>query len=188
MGQDAEELSRNIEETRQNLSQDVDELTDKVSPSRIAQRKKDAARSRLGALRDQVMGTAHDSRQTLSSAGQDVGDTASGAVQNLEQRTQGNPLGAGLVAFGTGMVIASLLPASKAETQASQRAMDVAKEQGQPLLDEAKSAGQEMAENLRETATQAAQEVKATAQESAEQVKGEAQSSGEHVRDATPGA
>jgi ElaB/YqjD/DUF883 family membrane-anchored ribosome-binding protein len=187
MGQSTEELTRDIEQTRQSLSQGVDELTDKVSPGRIAQRRKEAATSRLRSLRESVMGSARDSGQALSSAGQSVGDTASSAVDTLEQKAQGNPLAAGLVAFGAGMILGSLAPATKVEATATQRAMDTAREQGQPLLDEVKSAGQEMAENLKETAGQAAEEVRTTAQESAQHVKDEAQTSGEHVRDTAPG-
>ena len=187
MGQSTEELTRNIEQTRESLSQDVDELTDKVSPARIAQRRKEAAKSRLGSLRDQVMGSAHGSGQSLSSAGQSVGDTASGAVSTVQQRTQGNPLAAGLVALGAGMLLCSVLPATKAEADLSQRAMDTAKEQGQPLIDQAKSVGQDMGQQLKEHATDAANEVKATAQESAGNVKQEAQASGAHVKDQAPG-
>lgn len=187
MGQSTEELTRGIEQTRQSLSRDVDELTDKVSPNRIVQRRKDAAASKLRSLRDSVMGTAQSSGETLSSAGQSVGDTASSAVDTLEQKTQGNPLAAGLVAFGAGMILGSLAPATKVEAQATQRAMDTAKEHGEPLLEEAKAAGQEMAENLKKSATQAASEVRDTAQESAEHVKEEAKASGEHVKDVAPG-
>lgn len=187
MGQNTEELTRDIEQTRQNLSQDVDELTDKVSPGRIAQRRKEAATSKLRSLKDSVMGSAHDSGQTLSSAGQSVGDSAAGAVDMVERKARGNPLAAGLVAFGAGMILGSLAPATKAEVHATQRAMETAKEHGQPLLDEAKSAGQEMAGHLKETAGQAADEVRSTAQESAAHVKDEAQASGEHVKDVAPG-
>jgi ElaB/YqjD/DUF883 family membrane-anchored ribosome-binding protein len=187
MGQSTEELSRNIEQTRQSLSQDVDELTDKVSPSRIVHRRTEAARSRLGSLREHVMGSAQDSGHALTSAGQEVGSTASDAVHTIGQKAQGNPLAAGLVAFGAGMVLASIVPASRAEAELTQRAIDTAKEQGQPLLEEAKSVGQDVGQQLKESATSAAEEVKATAQESAQNVKDEAQTSGQHVKDDAPG-
>ena len=187
MGQSTEELTRDIEQTRQNLSQDVDELTDKVSPGRIAQRRKEAATSKLRSLRDNVMGSAQDSAQSVSSVGQNVGDTASGAVQTIEEKAQGNPLAAGLVAFGAGMVLGSLIPASRTEAKATQKAMDVAREQGQPVIDQAKAAGQDMAEQLKQSAGDAAQEVKSTAQESAQHVTDEAKASGQHVKDAAPG-
>lgn len=187
MGQSTEELTRDIEQTRQSLSQDVDELTDKVSPGRIAQRRKEAAASRLRSLRDNVMGSAQDSAQSVSSAGQSVGGTASSAVQTIEDKAQGNPLAAGLVAFGAGMVLSALIPATRPEAQATRKAMDVAREQGQPVIDQAKAAGQEVAEQLKQSAGDAAQEVKSTAQESAEHVTDEAKASGQHVKDAAPG-
>ena len=157
-----------------------------MSPGRIAQRRKEAATSKLRSLRDNVMGSAQDSAQSVSSVGQNVGDTASGAVQTIEEKAQGNPLAAGLVAFGAGMVLGSLIPASRTEAKATQKAMDVAREQGQPVIDQAKAAGQDMAEQLKQSAGDAAQEVKSTAQESAQHVTDEAKASGQHVKDAAP--
>jgi ElaB/YqjD/DUF883 family membrane-anchored ribosome-binding protein len=187
VGQSTEELTRDIEQTRRNLSQDVDELSDKVSPGRIVQRRKEAATSKLRSVRESVMGSAQDSVQSMSSTGQSVGDTASGAVQTIEDRAQGNPLAAGLVAFGAGMVLGSLIPASRTEAQATRRTMHIAREQGQPVIDEAKAAGQELAQQLKQSAGEAAQEVKSSAQDSAQHVTEEAKASGEHVKDAAPG-
>jgi len=179
-------MTRDIEQTRENLSRDVDELTDKVSPSRIAHRRKVAATSKLRTIREQIMGSVSEGGDKLSSATHDVGDAATGAVEAVEDKARGNPLGAGLVAFGAGVVLSSLIPASRAETQAAQRAMDVAKEQGGPLMDEAKAATQSMVGELKDSAARAAEEVKATAQDSAGTVQNEAMSSAENVKDAAP--
>jgi ElaB/YqjD/DUF883 family membrane-anchored ribosome-binding protein len=189
MGQSTEELTQDIEATRRELSRDVDELGDKVSPSRVVQRRKEAAKSRLGSIRDKVMGSASDGKHSASSAGTSVSDTASGAVDTIQDKTEGNPLAAGLIAFGAGMLIASLIPASEKETEAARRAVDAAKEHGQPVLDEAKSIGQDMGQNLKETATQAASDVQSTAQDSAQRVKDEGKSSAQTVKsDATSGS
>ena len=59
-----------------------------------------------------------------------VSDKASGAVDTLGVKAQGNPLAAGLVAFGAGMLISALIPASEKETQVTQRAVEAAKEHG----------------------------------------------------------
>jgi acetyl/propionyl-CoA carboxylase alpha subunit len=114
-----------------------------------------------------------------------VSGTAHQAVGTVEQKTEGNPLAAGLIAFGTGVLISSLIPATKAEEQAAQRLVDQAKEHGQPVMDEAKAAGQQMGQDLKEQAGQAAQQVKASAQESADNVRSEGQSSAQHVKDDT---
>ena len=56
MGQGTEEqLTRNIEGTREDLSRDLDALTDKISPSQIMERRKEATKSRFRSVRDKVM-------------------------------------------------------------------------------------------------------------------------------------
>ena len=189
MGQDAEELTTtpaDIEATRSNLTRDIDELTDKVSPSRVLDRRRDAAKSRIGSIRDKVMGSASDAGGSLSgtasSATEAISDTATGALNGLESRAQGNPLAAGVVAFGAGMLLSALIPASDKEAQAAQKLTQVAKEHGQPLMDDAKSAGQEMAAGLKESAADSAQQVQASAQDSVENVKQEGQSSAQTVK------
>jgi polyhydroxyalkanoate synthesis regulator phasin len=111
--------------------------------------------------------------------------TAADAARSVQQRAEGNPLAAGLIAFGAGALIASLIPASEKESQAAQKLVETAKEQGQPIVEEAKSVGQEMGQELKDRAAEAGQEVKASAQESMEHVKQEGQSSAQDVKDDT---
>jgi len=221
MGQDPEELTTDttttgvagssttpgdIEATRASLSRDIDELTDKVSPARVVDRRKQAAKGRIGGIRDKVMGAAPDLDSVKShlpgggsgSSGPGLGDrasgvagsvsgSASGAVDTLGSRAQGNPLAAGLVAFGAGMLISALIPASDKEAQLAHQAVSAAQEHGQPLIDEAKSVGQQVGQDLKESAQESAQQVKASAQDSVENVKAEGQSSAQTVKqDATP--
>ncbi len=204
MGQNTEELTstypsapaegttpEQIATTRANLSRDIDELADKVTPARIVERRKEAARGRLGSVRDRVMGAVPHSDTSVrdrvsgsaSSATSSVADTAHGAVGTIESRTEGNPLAAGLVAFGAGMLLSALIPASEKEAQVAQRTVEAAKEHGQPLVDEAKSVGQDIGSNLKESATDRAEQVKASAQESVDTVKSEGQSSAQTVKD-----
>jgi ElaB/YqjD/DUF883 family membrane-anchored ribosome-binding protein len=190
MGQDTEGLSttpQDIESTRDNLSRDIDELTDKISPSRVMERRKQAARGRLGSLRDNVMGSASSAKDTVTSAGSSTtsgaSDAASGAVDAIGSKAQGNPLAAGLIAFGAGMLISALIPASEKEADLAGRAVDAAKEHGQPVMDEVKSVGQDMGQDLKDSAVEAAQQVKATAQEGAQNVKQEGQSSAQTVKE-----
>jgi hypothetical protein len=166
MGTSTEELNDDIARTRAELSQDVDALQDKVSPTAILERRKSAVRDRLASAKDKVMGGGQEAAHGVSGA-------TSGAGSAIEGRVEGSPLAAGLVAFGAGMVIAGLIPATKAEAQGALRLKDAAQEHGQPVMDEAKSAAQEVGEQLKDKATQAAQEVKASAQDSADRVKDE---------------
>ena len=167
MGTSTEELSSDIAQTRQSLAQDVDALQDRVSPAAIIERRKSAVRGRLVLAKDRVMGGGHD-------AAQGVGNVTSSAGGAIEDRVEGSPLAAGLVAFGAGLVIAGLIPATKAEAQGAQRLKDAAQEHGQPLVDQAKSAAQDVGDQLKEKASQAADEIKSSAQQSAERVQQEA--------------
>ena len=133
MGTSTEELSSDIAQTRQSLTQDVDALQDKVSPSAIIERRKTAVRGRLSTVKDRVMGGSHDAVHGVSGTTSSAGDA-------IEQRVEGSPLAAGLIAFGAGLVIAGLIPASKVEAQGAQRLQEAVKEHGQPVIDEARSA------------------------------------------------
>ena len=61
---DPEQIRREIERTQRNLSQDVDALTEKVTPGKIVERRLDRARSSANRLKDKVMGS-----NPLSSSG-----------------------------------------------------------------------------------------------------------------------
>lgn len=195
MGQSTEELTAQIEDTRGRMASDLDALQDKVSPSAIVQRRKEATRNRISSVRDKVMGTAHgaggaisDKVPSPSGVAGSVQDGVQSGVSSAQDRVQGSPLAAGLVAFGAGLVVASLLPASQREAEAAHRVVETAKDKGAPLMDEARQAGQQLGQDLKERATEAAQQVKDSAADSAQQVKSEAQSSAESVKsEAAPG-
>lgn len=172
MGQTTEELTTGIAGTREDLSRNFEALGERMSPGRVMERRRQALRGRIGSMRERIMGSSEDAT-----------GTAQEAEQTVRHRAEGNPLAAGLIAFGTGVLISSVIPSSEKESQAAQRVVETAKERGQPFVEEAKSVGQEMGQELKEQATEAAQEVKSSAQESAQQVKEEGRSSGEAVRD-----
>ena len=185
MGQSTEELTGEIAQTRQSLASDLDALQDRVSPSAIMERRKAAARGRVRRVRDRVMGTVHDVKGSAASGASSTAGSAHDAASTAQEKFEGAPLAAGLVAFGAGMVIASLFPAAEKETVAAAKAVDAAKEHGQPMLDEAKGRAQEVAQQTAEAAKGAAQEVKDTAGDSADRVRSEGQSAVESVRQET---
>jgi hypothetical protein len=175
-----EQIEAQITETRARLSTDVDRLNEKVSPSAIAQRRVDSVKSTASSLRDRVMGAKDSAGGGLSSAkdtvagkASDLGDAASNAPQQIRRQAQGNPLAAGMIAFGVGWLLSSLAPATSAERQVASQAEDKAKELAEP----AKQVGQEMAENLKEPLQQAAEQVKSTAADAAQQTQEQAKQS-----------
>jgi Protein of unknown function (DUF3618) len=222
---DPEQIRREIERTQAALSQDVDALTEKVTPGKIVERRVDRARDAATRLKEKVMGSdpygRHGSGEsvggsvlsaastatdrvsgTASSAAssvQDVAATAAGAVQEapaaIRRQTRGNPVAAGLVAFGAGWLVSSLLPATRREQELADQAKQVAQEKVQPV---AQQVAAEVRENLREPAQQAAESVRSTAQDAkntvadegrfaAQDVQGRAQDSAGTVRSSTNG-
>ena len=138
------------------------------------------------------MGTATDTTSSagagldtaqdkISSAASTVADTASSAPQMARQKTQGNPLAAGVIAFGAGWLLSSLLPASEKEKQVATAVKDKASEHSDTLTAPLSEAAQQAKENLREPAQRAAESIKSTATDAAATVKGEAQSATEDV-------
>jgi hypothetical protein len=192
MSDDPDVIRRQIEDTRRELSYDVDALNEKVNPARVMDRRVSAAKGRLTRAKEKVMGSASDttsSAQGLASnaAGsvQNAAGSAAGTVQNaassavetiqeapdmVVRQTQGNPLAAGIIAFGVGWLVSSLLPASEKEKQLAQQAEQTIRENKDALLQPAKEAAQQVGEQLKPAAQQAVQEVKATAQDAAETV------------------
>ena len=187
MGQSTEELSQEIAETRRSMSYNVDALQDRVSPGAMVERRKAAVRTRLQSARDRVMGTARDTGSSAAgaaasakdSAQETLGsmkDTAQGAASSTQERVEGAPIAAGMVAFGAGLVLASLIPASDQEARAAAKVLDVAEEKGGPLVDEARSVGREVAHDVADKASEAVQTVKEAAVESSERLASEGRS------------
>jgi ElaB/YqjD/DUF883 family membrane-anchored ribosome-binding protein len=173
--QTPEEIRRDIERTRYELATDVDTLHEKVSPSAIAQRRTQATKNRLASVRDRVMGSAHDVSSGASSTGSDVAGSVKQAPSAVRQQTQGNPLAAGIIAFGAGWLVSSLLPSTEKEQQAAMAAKDQVQEHSETLSAPLKEAAQGAKENLQPKAQEAADSVKSTATDAAGTVKGEAQ-------------
>jgi len=177
MGQRAEELKQEIQGTRAELSGTLDAIGDRVSPGRMVDRRRTKMRLGMERFREQLMGTAQGVGEQITSSVQAVADggterlssaagTVNAAPDSLRVRTQGSPLVVGLLAFGGGVLVASLLPVSDKEKEAGSQLADRA----QPIKDELTNAAQEVVENLKEPARTAVEEVKGTAQEGAHDV------------------
>ena len=160
MGQSTEELSTQIAGTRESLASDLDALQDRVSPSAIVERRKEAARSKVRSVKDKVMGSGHSVASSAGSTGSGAVAGVQGGVGDAKEAAgdaiEGSPLAAGLIAFGAGLVIAALIPATDAEQRASQRVVEAA----QPLVDEAKSVGAGRRQQPEGDRSRAAQQVK----------------------------
>ena len=162
MSNDPDQIRREIERTRSELSDNVNALGDKVNPGNIAKRQ--VGRVRGAATSVKVAGT--------------VSDAVSDAPSAVARKAQGSPIAAGLIAFGAGLLVSSLLPASRVEQQAAENIKDTA----QPLVDDLTDTAKEVAGNLKEPAQQAMEEVKSTAADAAAVVKDDATSAVDDVK------
>jgi gas vesicle protein len=190
MGQSPQELRHDIERTREGMDATLDQIEDRISPSRIVERRKERMRDALDGARERVMGTAQhvraEGQATVDRVGsrlEDVGGEVSERMEHLQEegkrQYQGNPLAAGVIALGAGALLGSLLPQTKPEQDVAQ---DL-RERLEPVAAELRGAGQEVADRLKDEAQQRVEEIKDTASEAAEAVKGDARESAEHLRD-----
>lgn len=207
--EDPDAIRAEIERTRGDLSRNVNALGEAVQPSSIAKRQAGKVGQAAGNFKDRVMGAANDARDNVfggsdddyygqdsrRSFGELSGDVrsdvetrASDLKRTAQNRANGNPLAAGLIALGAGWLLGSLIPASDRERQAAEEARDRA----QPLLEnvqaEAKQVAQEARGNLQPAAQEAADSVKTRAQEGAENVKAEGQTAADDVKTSARGA
>jgi hypothetical protein len=203
---DPEQIRNDIERTRAELSRDVDTLGERVRPSTMARRQRDkmmggvrnlrervmgSASSTTSSATDSVRGTADSVRGTASSvagsaqdAASRVGDAVTSAPQAVREQTQGNPLAAGLIAFGAGLVAASVLPATQKETQAAEKM----KESAAPLVDDLKQAGKSMAEDMREPVRENVQGLGESAKGAAQDVGQQGKQAADDVRSSREGS
>jgi Protein of unknown function (DUF3618) len=203
---DPDAIRADIERTRAALSDDVDDLAESVKPKNVAGRQVDKVKEAASNMKDRVMGsddddydgsavgtvgaTATSAKEAVAdkayAAKDEVGEKASEAGEALRQaprrakrKAQGNPLAAGMIAFGLGMLVSSLIPSSEKEREA------VSQLQGnlEPVKEKASEMARDIGEDLKPAAQEAAESVMTTAEEGAENVKQEGQSAAADVKD-----
>jgi gas vesicle protein len=178
MSENPDAIRSDIEATRARLGTNLDAVSDKVTPSNIVHRQTDKMKDAVFGVKEKIMGAADDATSTLHTRAEhtgnamgDAGHAISDAPQQVKAKTQGNPLAAGLIAFGAGLLLSSLIPASEKEREAA----DALKTAAEPLTTELTEAAKDMAQGLKEPAQEAMENVKATAADAAEHVKAEGQ-------------
>ena len=190
MSENPDAIRADIEATRERLGTNVDAVADKVTPSHIVHRQTDKVKDAVFGVKEKIMGAADDTTarghtgmhartdgagNPLTEAGAAIGD----APHQVKEKTQGNPLAAGLIAFGAGLLLSSLIPASEKEREAA----DALKTAAEPVTSELTEAAKNLAQGMKEPAQEAMENVKATAADAAEHVKAEGQGAAADVKD-----
>jgi hypothetical protein len=192
---DPEALRAEIAQTRAELSDNVDALTETANPKNIANRQVDKVKGAARNVREHLMGAPDDPydsgtlgdkadavRDKVGSAqyrASNALDTVSDAPRQVRRKARGNPLAAGLIAFGVGYLISSASPSTEKEQQAASRLQ----EKAAPLTDKISEAASEVADRLREPAQDAAAAVKDAATSAVETVKDQGASARDDVQD-----
>ena len=144
---------------------------------------RESAQHAVGTLSDRASSATGTVTDAASSAASTASDALANAPQAARRQAQGNPLAAGLIAFGAGWLISSLLPASQREQELAQQAKDRAGDLAQPVADVAKQAAAEVKDHLQEPAQQAVAQVKDTAQQAGRTVAEEGRSAAGQVQE-----
>ncbi|GAB2482312.1 DUF3618 domain-containing protein [Streptosporangium sandarakinum] len=137
---------------------------------------------------------AHGVRETAAGAAGTVRETAAGAADSVRhgaqqatelvreapeqamRGTQGNPLAAGLIAFGAGLLAAALIPATEAEQRAAQQVKEQAGDMMEPVKEAVRESAQQLGQEAKQVAQEAVGQVRDTAGEAAK-------ATGDHARD-----
>jgi ElaB/YqjD/DUF883 family membrane-anchored ribosome-binding protein len=205
---DPDEIRADIERTRGTLSNDVDDLAESVKPKSVARRQVDKVKDAVGSVTDRVMGSDEDdprsstvadkahaakdavadkayadkayaAKDTVSERASEAREAVREAPTTVKRKAQGNPLAAGVIAFGLGMLVSSLIPSSEKERQA----VSQLQENLEPVKEKASEVAKDVGESLKPPVQEAAESVKTTAQEGVESVKQQSQAGAQDVKE-----
>ena len=200
---DPDEIRADIERTRGTLSNDVDDLAESVKPKSVARRQVGKVKDAVGSVTDRVMGSDEDdprsstvadkahaakdavadkayaAKDTVSERASEAREAVREAPTTVRRKAQGNPLAAGVIAFGLGMLVSSLIPSSEKERQA----VSQLQENLEPVKEKASELAKDVGESLKPPVQEAAESVKTTAQEGVESVKQEGQAGAQDVKE-----
>jgi len=185
MAEEPNELTDRIERQRESISATVDEIENRISPSRIAARRTYRMKRTVVDWKDRLMGNdepdypwnrsmaysgmyqgSESEHHGLRERAAGAAETAQHAPEAIRRQTQGNPFAAGVIALGAGWLTASLLPETRSERRVMQKIQPGLESAARTVRDEAT----ELAGELREPAKQAVGEVTERGREAGEQL------------------
>jgi hypothetical protein len=137
----------------------------------------------------QARHTASSMQEAATRQAREAASSMQEAVSSVprvaRQQAQGSPLAAGLIAFGAGVLISSLLPRSQPEQHLAGQLRHTAMEHSDELGQAATGTVQRVREDLREPARQAARSVTSAAGEAAAKVRDEGRWAGRDIKEET---
>lgn len=153
-----------FDQRRQGSGSKEESITERVSQ----------AASEVG---DRVSHVASETGDRMS----EVKETVTHAPDKIRQQTRGNPMAAGLIAFGGGLLLATILPKTRTEHDIARRLEPTMSN----AMSEARDAGRDVMEDVKEDAEYALEQVKGAASEAGQHLKDDATDAAERTRDRT---
>ena len=95
----------------------------------------------------------------------------------MRRQTRGNPLAAGLVAFGLGALLGSLIPSTEPERRAAEAVKDAAG----PAVEGAKEMARDAVEQVKPAVQEAGEQLKQAASDAKDEVVGQAETAKDHT-------
>jgi hypothetical protein len=181
MGATPDKLKSEIEATREELSNTVNALAEKVSPARITKRRLRAVKETATGMKDKVVTGAAGGAGTVSDRAGSVAGAATDAPGALAAQARGNPLPAALLALGAGAVVANLLPKTTGEQRVAAAMNDSGLDVMGALKQTASESGRQLKDTLAPQAQQAVTAVKERAGAAVEATKQETQTAADDV-------
>jgi len=124
VGATENELRRQAGEQRHEMGDTLEAIGDRLSPERIIERRKAAVGQRFRQVKDTVMGSpdyeepvSERMRERTGGMVHSATDAVKGAPGALVDQARGNPIAVGVVAFGAGLLLATVMPKSETETR-----------------------------------------------------------------------
>ena len=147
MGQTADQLEVDVARTREDMSNTLDAIGEQMSPKLMVRRSSHRMWHWLKSAREGVMGIGSETygqvAQNMHGLGGGDGQSALSPAA-VADRAQGNPLAAGIISFGFGLLVGSLLPATEVERRAASAIAD----QVEPAIGSAMQAASEVAQGV----------------------------------------
>lgn len=177
MGEEPEEIRREIEETRARMTDTVEAIGYKADvPARVKETISDTKdrimgrasefgsqiSDRAGELRSQIMGRSSDVMDRTGDVAGDIGTQASQQAGRLRRLVEDNPLGLAIGSLAVGFLAGIFIPSSRVEDRAMGQVADEvkgrAKEMGQSAIEHGKDVATDTFQAAKDTATQRTKE------------------------------
>jgi len=168
-----------IEQRRSALADDMEAIEDRVRPSRVAKRRTEGMRTKVRSAREAVMGRVEDqagSARDMAGSAREMAGAVTDAPHQLTQTARGNPIAAGVVAFGLGLLTAALIPPTDTERELAENMAPQIQQAREAITeavsDDARAIADQVSPKVQEDLGQLQESVKGSASRVQDEVRG----------------